>query len=158
MSKTHKIDSELRRENKQCKLIIGELVKYVDDLTRAVNRLTKSNDELKHKLFYYDNPHTPPSRKPLQGEKDKKEKKDTESNRGGVFGHKGKRTRKRKKIQSQTEEVSLDTRVKHRHSYHKKRYITIQQLAQNVKVRTLLRLTQKNATWWVFHHHHKSIT
>ena len=51
MSKTHKIDSELRRENKQCKLIIGELVKYVDDLTRTINSLTKSNDELKHKLF-----------------------------------------------------------------------------------------------------------
>ncbi len=51
MSKTHKIDLELRRENKQCKLIIGELVKYVDDLTRTINRLTKSNDELKHKLF-----------------------------------------------------------------------------------------------------------
>ncbi len=33
MSKTDKIDSELRRENKQQKLIIGELVKYVDDLT-----------------------------------------------------------------------------------------------------------------------------
>ena len=97
MSKTDKIDSELRRENKQQKLIIDELVKYVDDLTRSNNRmtrtinsLTRSNDKLKHKLFYYDNPHAPPSRKPLQGEKDKKEKKDTESNRGGVFGHKGK--------------------------------------------------------------------
>ncbi len=132
MSKTDKIISELKRETKQQKSIIGELVKYVDDLTRSNNRmtrtinsLTKSNDKLKHKLSYYDNPHTPPSRKPLQVEKDKNEKKDTESNRGGVFGHKGK---------TQT-------------SYHKKRHIMIQHLVQNVKVRTLLRLTQKNATW-----------
>ena len=125
MSKTHKIDLELRQENKQCKLIIGELVKYVDDLTRTINRLTKSNDELKHKLFYY----------------------------GIHIRHrlaspcKWKRTRTRKKIQSQIEEVSLDTRGKHRHSYHKKLHITIQQLVQNVKAQTLLRLTQKNATW-----------
>ncbi len=90
MSKTDKIDSELRRENKQQKLIIDELVKYVDDLTRTINSLTRSNDKLKHKLSYYENPHMPPSHKPLQGEKDKKEKKDTEPNRGGVFGHKGK--------------------------------------------------------------------
>ncbi len=97
MSKTDKIISELKRETKQQKSIIGELVKYVDDLTRSNNRitktinsLTKSNDKLKHKLFYYDNPHTPPSRKPLQVKKDEKEKKDTESNQRGVFGHKGK--------------------------------------------------------------------
>ena len=97
MSKTHKIDSELRRENKQQKLIIDELVKYVDDLTRSNNRmtrtinsLTRTNDKLKHKLSYYDNPHTSPSRKPLQGEKGTKERKDTESNLGGVFGHEGK--------------------------------------------------------------------
>ena len=64
MSKTHKIDSELRRENKQQKLIIDELVKYVDDLTRSNNRMTRtinsltsSNDKLKHKLSYYDNPY-----------------------------------------------------------------------------------------------------
>ncbi len=51
MSKTDKIDSEFRRENKQQKLIIDELVKYVDDLTRTINSLTRSNDKLKHKLF-----------------------------------------------------------------------------------------------------------
>ncbi len=134
MSKTHKIDSELRRENKQLGLVIVDLKKHNKSLTRTINSLTKLNDKLKHKLFYYDNPHTPPSRKPLQVEKDEKEK-DTKPNREGVFGHKGK---------TQT-------------SYHKKRHITIQQLVQNVKAQTLLRLTQKNATWWVFHHH-KSIT
>ncbi len=89
MSKTHKIDSELRRENKQLGLVIVDLKKHNKSLTRTINSLTKSNDKLKHKLSYYDNPHTPPSRKLLQVEKDEKEK-NTKPNRGGVFGHKGK--------------------------------------------------------------------
>ena len=49
MRNSDKINSELRRENK---VHIDELIKRVDDLTR-------SNDELKHRLFYYENAHTP---------------------------------------------------------------------------------------------------
>ncbi len=75
MSKAHKIDSELRRENKQLGLFIADLIKHNKSLTRSNNRLTRSNDKLKHKLSYYENPHTPPSRKPLQGEGQEREKR-----------------------------------------------------------------------------------
>ncbi len=85
MSKTNKIDSELRLENKQLRLVIVDLKKHNKSLTRTINSLTKLNDKLKHKLFYYDNPHTPPSRKLLQVEKDEKEK-DTKPNRGVEMG------------------------------------------------------------------------
>ena len=54
--------------------------------------MVKSVNELKQKLSYYENPHSPPSSNSLQWRKQKAEKRQKnngKSNRGGIPGHKG---------------------------------------------------------------------
>jgi len=73
-----KIILELRQENKRLQLLVNDLI--------------KSNDELKQKLAYYENPHSPPSSNSLSWKKQKAEKRQNnngKSNRGGIPGHKG---------------------------------------------------------------------
>ena len=53
----------------------------------------------------------------------------------------------RKMMINQIEEVSEDTKAKHRYSIQKKQFIVNQHTVQNVKVQTLFKLAQKNATW-----------
>ncbi|PJC50443.1 MAG: hypothetical protein CO032_04800, partial [Nitrosopumilales archaeon CG_4_9_14_0_2_um_filter_34_16] len=78
MTDYEKLILELKQENKRLQLLINDLI--------------KSNDELKQKLAYYENPHSPPSSNSLQWKKQKQEKRqnrDGKSNRGGIQGHKG---------------------------------------------------------------------
>jgi len=80
-----KIILELREENKRLKPINDNLIKSNDSLVKSVN-------ELKQKLAYYENPHSPPSSNSLQWRKQKAEKRQKnngKSNRGGIQGHIG---------------------------------------------------------------------
>ncbi len=85
MTDYEKIILELREENKQLKSINDNLIKSNDSLVKSVN-------ELKQKLAYYENPHSPPSSNSLLYRKQKAEKrqnKNDPSKRGGIPGHKG---------------------------------------------------------------------
>lgn len=85
MTDYDRIILELRQENKRLKSINDNLIKSNDSLVKSVN-------ELKQRLAYYENPHSPPSQNSLQWKKQKAEKRqnrDGKSNRGGIPGHKG---------------------------------------------------------------------
>lgn len=85
MTDYEKIILELREEIKQSR-------EENKRLQLLINDLIKSNDELKQKLAYYENPHSPPSQNSLSWRKQKAEKRQKnngKSNRGGVPGHKG---------------------------------------------------------------------
>ncbi len=86
MTDYDKIILELREENKRLKSINDNLIKSNDSLVKSVN-------ELKQKLAYYENPHSPPSQNSLQWKKQKSEKRQNRENekskRGGIPGHKG---------------------------------------------------------------------
>ena len=61
-------------------------------MIKSNDSLVKSVNELKQKLAYYENPHSPPSQNSLRWKKQKAEKRQKnngKSNRGGVLGHKG---------------------------------------------------------------------
>ena len=53
----------------------------------------------------------------------------------------------RKVMINQIEEVSENTKAKHRHSCQKKPSIVNPHTVQNAKAQTLFKLAQKNATW-----------
>jgi hypothetical protein len=65
-------------------------IQRIQELERKNGELEKENEELKKKLLFYDNPHTPPSARSLQNTK----KTTTENTfppkkRGAPFGHRG---------------------------------------------------------------------
>jgi len=74
--------------------IILELREEIKKLRSIIEDLVKSNNELRQKMAYYENPHSPPSQNSLawrQQKKEAKEKRDAnhESGRGGIPGHRG---------------------------------------------------------------------
>ncbi len=121
MTDYEKIISELREEIKQSREEIKQLKSINDSLVKSVN-------ELKQKLAYYENPHSPPSQNSLLYRKQKAEKRQKSkgtSNRGG----------------------SWVTKVQHRYSSHKEYSIMNYLHAPNVTVPTSLKLNQKDAPW-----------
>ncbi len=85
----------MRTENyiKELEETIIKLIKERDNAIERIQQLEKENEAIKKRLFFYENPHTPPSVKNLKKEFAKKNKK-SHKKQGAPKGHRG-ATRKR---------------------------------------------------------------
>ena len=78
---------------KELEETIIRLIKERDNAIEKIQQLEKENEAIKKRLFFYENPHTPPSVKNLKKESAKKNKI-SRKKQGAPKGHRG-ATRKR---------------------------------------------------------------
>ena len=74
---------------KELEKSIIEITAERDGAFEKINELKQENDELKNKLHFYENPHTPPSVTTLKKTETKSTDNPTPKKRGALKGHRG---------------------------------------------------------------------